>query len=169
MKALMSYAGSENPVYAQPFTVVDPRGFVWTVATNLVWLVAVKDRGAAPRFRGEFNALGTVLKMLRMEPAEAVEFESKDVLKRLDPEGLGRILGVVVSMRRLQDLLAGIPAEKLTAWNVTGPIGLPALAFASEGWRAFLMGFRDSYDVDDFSLLPPGRELFDLAMGLDDA
>jgi hypothetical protein len=163
----MNYAGLEDPVLRQPFTVVDPDGSVWTVATDRVWMIATKVRGASPRFRGNIEGLNVILRMLRLDPVNAVEFDKADVLKRLDPDGLGRVLGVAVSLKRLQDLLVGIPKDTLLAWNAS-IIGPPAIGFTCEGWRAFLMGFENARNVEEVSLVSTSRQLFDLAMSLDE-
>jgi len=164
----MNFTGSEDPVLSQPFTVVDPAGSVWTIATDKIWLVAVKGKGSAPRFRGDFSGLNILLKLLRLEPTDGVEFDKAEALKRLDADGIGRVLGIAVSMKRLRDLLIGIPEEKLLAWDAS-VIGPPALGLTCDGWRAFLMGFEDAGEVEEFSLVSTSRHLFDLAMAFDEA
>lgn len=154
MKALMNFAGSENPVFSQPFTVVDPKGIVWAVSTDRIWFVAAKEKNTAPRFRGDMGSLGVILSLLKLEPKDPVLFDREEVLQRLDPEGLGSVLGVVVSLKKLYDLLT-FPEAKLQAWDATEAVGAPSIGFASERWRAYLMGFTEVTDpVGEFSLNP---------------
>lgn len=168
MKQLIGFAGSEDPVLSKPFTVVDPKGSVWTVATDRVWFVAVKDRDTAPRFKGPVTSLTTILNLIRLDPSNPVDVEVKEALGRLDPDGLGLVLNVVVSLHRLQDLLKICPDKTLLAWNSTNALqGNPSLAFSATGWRAYLMGFEEVSSVASFDLLSPERSLFELAMGQD--
>lgn len=154
MRVLMNYVGSENPVFSQPFTVVDPKGVVWSVSTDRIWFVAAKGKNSAPRFRGDMASLGVILNLLKLEPKDPVVFDREEVLQRLDPEGLGAILGVVVSLKKLHDLLS-LPEPKLQAWDATEAVGAPSVGFSSERWRAYLMGFTEvTAPVPEFSLAP---------------
>ncbi len=165
----MNFTGLEDPVLSQPFTVVDPDGSVWTIATDRVWLIAAKGRGSSPRFRGDIEGLSAILKILRLTPpSNAIEFDKTDVLNRLETDGLGRVLGVVVSRKRLQNILAVIPKDTIVAWDASFN-GLPALGFTCDGWRAILMGFENTGEVEDVSLISSGRQLYDLAMSLDES
>jgi len=161
----MNFVGSEHPVFNRPFTVVDAKGLVWAVSTDRVWFVAGRNKNTAPRFRGGPGELGVILKMLRLEPKDPVTFDREDVLGRLDSDGLGTVLGVVVSLKRLSDLLS-LPDKSFQAWDATEEIGLPSLGFLSENWRAYLMGFQDvKEEVPEFSL-PVGKTALAEFLGL---
>lgn len=165
MKSLIGFAGTEDPVLSKPFTVLDPKGTVWTVATDRVWFVAVQGRDSAPRFKGPITSLTTVLNLLRIQPFQPVDIEVEEVLARLQPEGIGQVLDVAVSLHRLYDLLKSCPTKQLLAWNCTDVFnGEPGLGFSSSGWRAYLMGFDDVKDAPVFDLLSPERSLFEFAM-----
>ncbi len=140
MKALLKFVGLEDPVLSKPFTVMDPQGSVWAIASDRIWFVAAKDKNTCPRYKGGAASLNTILALLRAEPYEAVNFDREDVLRRLDPDGLGSVLGVVVSLKRFSDLLS-FPVQHMRAWNATSVLGLSALGFDGDGCRAYLMGF----------------------------
>jgi hypothetical protein len=165
VKALLKFVGSEDPVLSKPFTVLDPQGVVWAIATDKIWFVAARDKNTCPRFRGESSALTTILSLLRAEPQDAVAFDREELLSRVDPEGLGQVLGITVSLKRLVDLLT-FPAKHLRAWNATPIFGLPSLGFDGDGWRAYLMGFDNVIgEIPAVSLTP--QSLFDEIMALE--
>lgn len=166
MKALLKFVESEDPVLSKPFTVMDPQGSVWAIASDRVWFVAAKDKNTCPRYKGGAKSLGTILSLLRAEPTGAVMFDREDVLRRIDPEGLGDVLGVIVSLKRLSDLLT-FPVQNMRAWNATSVLGLPALGFDGDGCRAYLMGFDNVVGgIPSFQLVR--QSLFDEIMGLDE-
>ncbi len=166
MKALLKFTGLEDPVLSKPFTVVDPQGSVWAIASDLIWFVAAKDKNTCPRYKGEAAALSTILALLRAEPKDAISFDREDVLRRIDPDGLGEVLGVTVSLKRLNDLLS-FPVKHLKAWNATAVLGLSSLGFDGEGWRAYLMGFDNVVGtISPFSLAQ--QSLFDEIMSLEE-
>lgn len=151
---------------SKPFTVVDPQGSVWAVASDKIWFVAAKGKNTCPRFKGESSSMMVILSLLQAEPTDAVSFDREDVLRRVDQDGLGQILGVTVSLKRLYDLLT-FPAKHLRAWNATSVLGLSSLGFDGEGWRAYLMGFDNVVgDIPTFSLTT--QSLFDEIMGLEE-
>ena len=166
MKALLKFVGLEDPVLSKPFTVVDPQGSVWAIASDRIWFVAAKDKNTCPRYKGEASALSTILALLRAEPLGAIPFNREDALRRLDPEGLGEVLGVTVSLKRLSDLLS-FPVKHLKAWNATSVLGLSSLGFDGDGWRAYLMGFDNMVGViTPFSL--DQQSFFDEIMSMED-
>ncbi len=166
MKALLKFAGSEDPVLSKPFTVVDPQGATWAIASDKIWFVAARNKNTCPRFRGESSGLSVILALLRAEPVDPVLFDREEVLSRIDPDGLGQILGITVSLKRLADLLT-FPVKHLKAWNATPILGLPSLGFDGEGWRAYLMGFDNVVgEIPAFSLTT--KSLFDEIMGLEE-
>lgn len=166
MKALLKFVEAQDPVLSKPFTVVDPQGSVWACASDRVWFVAARNKNTCPRFQGESSALMTILSLLKAEPKDPVPFDREDALRRMDPEGLGQILGVTVSMKRLYDLLS-FPTKGLKAWNATGVLGLSSLGFDGEDWRAYLMGFDNvTGDIPAFTLAT--QSLFDEIMSLED-
>lgn len=168
MKALLNYVSTEVPVLNKPFTVVDSKGSVWTIASDRVWFVAVKGKNHGPRFQGVGSSLGAILHLLRLEPEEPVAIDRDDVLQRLDPDGLGSVLGVVVSRKRLHDLLT-FPMRSVRAWDASRALGAPSLGFVGEGVVAYLMGFGNVVDeVPEFSIVPAERSLFDEIMSLDE-
>jgi hypothetical protein len=161
----MRFVGLENPVLKEPFTVVDPAGSVWAVATDRIWFVAARGKNTCPRFKGEATALFTVLKLLGMKASEPQVFNRRLALARIDPEEyIGMVLGVPVSLRRLRDLLESLPAETLEGWNASDDLGVPGVGVACDGWRAYLIGF-DSVvgEVPEFEL---SSNAFDRAMSL---
>ena len=166
MKSLMKYTGSEDPVLSKPFTLVDPKGSPWALATDRIWFVAVKDRNTAPRFKGSGQSLAVLLKLIQSEPHGPTEVEAEEMARRLGGDsGLVRVLGIVVARHRLRDLMLSCPQPRVKVWDATRVLGLPGLGVTVDGWRAFLMGFEDAEDVDDFEVVLPN--LFDLAMSLD--
>jgi hypothetical protein len=165
VKALLKYVGLEDPVLSKPFSVVDPQGSVWAIASDKIWFVAAKDKNTCPRYKGESSSLMTILTLLRAEPREAVAFDREDVLRRIDQDGLGEVLGVTVSFKRLYDLLS-FPAKHLRAWNATNVLGLASLGFDGDGWRAYLMGFENAVGTPTFSLAR--KSLFDEIMSLEE-
>jgi hypothetical protein len=166
VKALLKFVGLEDPVLSKPFTVLDPQGSVWAIASDRIWFVAAKDKNTCPRYRGGAGSLNTILALLRAEPKEAVAFDREDVLRRIDTEGLGQVLGVTVSLKRLSDLLS-FPVQHLKAWNATSVLGISSLGFDGEGWRAYLMGFDNVVgSIPTFSLVR--QSLFEEIMRLDE-
>lgn len=151
---------------SKPFTVVDPQGSVWAIASDRVWFFAAKDKNTCPRYRGGAQSLSTILALLRAEPKDAVIFDREEVLKRIDPEGLGEVLGVTVSLKRLSDLLS-FPVQHMKAWNASSVLGLSALGFDGDGVRAYLMGFDNVVgSIPTFPLVR--KSLFDEIMGMED-
>jgi hypothetical protein len=161
----MKYTGSEDPVLSKPFTLVDPQGNPWVLATDRVWFVAVKNKNTAPRFKGGGQALAVLLKLIQCEPDSPTEVDPSEVVGRLGDDGLTNILGVVVARKRLRDLFLSCTEKRVQVWDATHVLGLPGLGITMSDWRAYLMGFDNAENVDEFSLVPPN--LFDLAMGLD--
>lgn len=149
-------------MFSQPFTVVDRKGSVWTVATDKVWLVAVRGNGTAPRFRGESEALFTVLKVIHYTPQSVLTLPTQ-----FPDSNVCNVLGVTVSTKRLQDLVTEAPTEA-KIWSASGLFPtIPGIGISCEGWKAMLMGFSNvigDVPVVDLSASP---DLFDLAMGLD--
>lgn len=158
----MKFSGSEDPMFSQPFTVVDRKGAVWTVATDKVWLVASRGNGTAPRFKGESEALFTVLKVLHYVPTDGV------ILPTQFPDSnVCSVLGVTVSTKRLQDLVMEAPAEA-KLWSASGLFPtIPGIGISCDGWMAMLMGFTNVIGDVPVVDLSPTPDLFDLAMGLD--
>lgn len=165
MKALIKYTGSEDPVLSKPFTLVDPQGVPWALATDRIWLVAVKDKNTAPRFKGASQALFVLLKLIQCEPSDPTEVNATETASRLTDEGLTSVLGIVVAKKRLRDLLLSCTESTVKIWDATHVLGLPGLGLTVAGWRAYLMGFDEAEGVPEFELVQPN--LFDLAMGLD--
>lgn len=150
---------------SKPFTVVDPQGISWALATDRIWFVAVKGQNTAPRFKGASQALFVLLKLLQCEPSDSTEVNTRETAGRLTEEGLTSVLGIVVAKKRLRDLLLACTEGTVKVWDATHVLGLPGLGLTVAGWRAYLMGFEAAEDVPEFDLIEPN--LFDLAMGLD--
>jgi len=166
----MRFTGLEDPVFKDPFTVIDPAGSVWAVATDRVWFVAAKNKNTCPRFKGEAQALFTVLRLLGMKPMEPVTFDRQSTLEKIDTElSIGTVLGVPVSLRRLHDLLSSLPHEQLESWYASKDLGVPGVGFHCDGWRAYLIGFEDLIgEVPSIELVSDRLSAFDRAMALDD-
>jgi len=160
MKALLNFTGSQDdPVLARPFTVVDPQRSCWTCASNRILFMALRDRNQGPRFKGTYQSLSVILELLKAIPRGSISFDRDDVLRRVDPEGLGTILGVTVSLRYLHDILITSQAQPMCAWDATTILGLPCLGFDGPGWRAYLMGFSNIADPAPSVSLVPGSLL----------
>jgi hypothetical protein len=145
---------------------MDPQGSVWAIASDRVWFFAAKGLNTCPRYKGRADSLNTILALLRAEPKDTVSFDREEVLKRIDPEGLGEVLGVTVSMKRLSDLLS-FPVSRWRAWNATSVLGLSSLGFEGTACRAYLMGFDNV--VGSIPTFPLVRQsLFDEIMSLDE-
>lgn len=165
MKSLMRFVSSEDPVFSNPFTVVDPSGSVWSLATNKVWLVAARKRSPCPRFKGDTASLTVLLRMLRLEPSNPITVDTAYALDHLE-EGMAKVMGVVVSLRLLGDLLREAPVNPVQVWDTTPVLGPPSLGILCEDWRAYLMGFEDA-EADEVSLVRSGRTAFEIAMSLE--
>lgn len=165
MKSLMKYVGSEDPVFTHPFTMVDRKGAIWTIATDKIWFVAVRDNGMAPRFKGDSTGFFALLNILHYEPKTSVPLPSPN---KVDGEShVCSILGVTVVAKRLQDLLMEAPADaKLWTVDELFPM-LPGIGISSDGWTAIIMGFENVVGDVPIIDLSPAPSLFDLAMGMD--
>lgn len=161
----MRYTRVEDPVLSKPFTLVDPQGVPWALATDRIWFVAVRNKNTAPRFKGTGQALAILLKLIQCEPDSPTEVTSSEVVGRLTEDGLANVLGIVVAKKRLRDLLLACTEPKVKVWDATHVLGLPGLGITVKDWRAYLMGFDNAEGVAEFSLVLPN--LFELAMGLD--
>lgn len=153
MRNLHVFVGSTKPEYSKPFTLVDPQGDPWTIATDEVWLFAVKGLNKGPRFRGGSEALSTILKLLRCESRNAVKFE-RQTLREASSE-LGSILGVTVDLKRFATLVQEFPERPVTIWNITEDLGEAGLMLACSDCLAVLMGCDgDLSDVPVYDLDP---------------
>lgn len=151
-------------MFNQPFTVIDPQGTAWGIASDKIWFVACKGK-QFPRFKGSITALTSVLKLLKAEPAEYVEVTPAGRSERESP--IVMILGVPVSQDRINCLVQACPCN-VRMWNSTQYLGVPSLGFYSKEWRAYLMGYENVIGEVPVSSLrvEDERSLFDLAMSL---
>jgi hypothetical protein len=153
MRNLILFSGKTKPEYRRPFTVVDPQGDPWTIATDEVWLFAVKGLNKGPRFRGQAEALATLLRLLRASSSSPVQFEQNSVREGL--EGLGSILDVVVDLQRFGLLVHELPERPVTIWNATDVLGSPGLMLTCSDCLAVLMGHMGPVDeILQYDLVP---------------
>ncbi len=165
MESLMKYVGSEDPVFTHPFTMMDRKGAVWTIATDKIWFVAVRGEGTAPRFKGDSTGFFALLNILHYDPKVSVPMPSPSKVN--GEEHVCSVLGITVVAKRFQDLLTEAPAEsKLWVVDELFP-KLPGIGISSEGWKAILMGFENVTGEVSVVDLTPEASLFDLAMGMD--
>lgn len=168
MRDLSSYASPGHPVYRKPFTVVDPQKAVWSAATDSVWFVAQQIDKPYQRLRASIDTLNTVLRLLKHTPVNPVSFVKAEVLSRFEAEGLARVLGVPVELRRLKKLIASFPAVDGVAWDSTEALGAPSIGLSCEGFRAYLAGFNSAGEPAEFSLVNPDELRFEALMALGD-
>jgi len=162
---LVRFVGLEDRVFSQPFTVIDPQGSAWGIASDKIWFVASRGKHFA-RFKGTMDSLSSVLKLLKAEPSEFIEALSsgKSVV---EGSPIVSILGVPVSQDRLNTLIEAFPC-RIQVWNSSAYLGVPSLGFYSKEWRAFLMGYENVIgEVPESNIeVQDERSLFRLAMGL---
>jgi hypothetical protein len=153
MRNLALFSGKTKPEYRRPFTVVDPQGEPWAIATDEVWLFAIKGLNKGPRFRGQAEALSTLLRLLRLPTSNSVQFEKHTVKEGL--EYLGIILDVVVDLKRFGTLVNELPERPITIWNATEALGAPSLMLTCSDCLAVLMGHSgDAEGVLEYDLVP---------------
>lgn len=182
---LRPYAGTAK-WFAEPFTVVDLKGFVWNVATDRAWIVAVHGKGRYPRWSGNMGQLNVILGLIQSKPVEPRVADTKDVLGWVTSakEGLGNILGVTLDIRRLEKLLGVVTTPYVQIWDASSSMRQdPCLGVMSLGTRFFLMGHTtDKVMLPTFDTArtrppsPPSEKKppeewagFDLAMSLDES
>ncbi len=154
MRNLVLFSGKTKPEYRRPFTVVDPQGDPWTIATDEVWLFAVKGLNKGPRFRGQAEALTTILQLLRLPSSNSVQFERYTTVKD-DLDGLGTILGVVVDLKRFAILVSEFPERPITIWNATEALEAPSLMLTCSDCLAVLMGHSGAFEgIPEYDLIP---------------
>ena len=150
-------------MFSQPFTMVDRKGSVWTVATDKIWFVAAQGQGTAPRFKGDSQALFAMLNILHYDPRDGVALPTKVGVDN----HVCSVLGVTVSTKRFEDLLAEAPSDSRLCLSSGIFPGIPGIGIFADGWRALLMGFANvTEEVPVVDLTPP-LSLFDLAMGME--
>jgi hypothetical protein len=93
-----------------------------------------------------------MLGLIQAEPTEPYEVEADKLSAWLKGrDGLGSILGVLVSPDKLRSILNVGIAEKMLLWNISKVTqGQPCIALAEEGIRLILMG-HDEPRVDKVS------------------
>lgn len=171
-KADMEEDGDEY--FSRPFTLVDTRGDVWDAATNRKWFVAIKGKGQYPRWSGDINNLNTMLGLIQAEPITSRWVPVAKLAEWAQGEGLGRILGAVVSLDKVAKLL-GLGKGKLQVWDSTTVTqNQPSVGMDRAGLRIILMG-HDLPKIEKGTPIRPfeatdevEREGFALAMSLDD-
>ncbi len=140
---LSTYCGGLN--HAKPFTVKDPTGNTWSVATDKVWIAAVKEEGAYPRLLAGIDALNKVLNLIKTNPTpdKSVLFDKTSALTLLNSTDVKyvQVLGVVVERERLIKILTDILPEGSVMWNSTDLVGVPSLGFAVKDRKWYLAGW----------------------------
>lgn len=139
---LSSYCGLNH---VKPFTVKDPTGNTWSVATDKVWIAAVKEEGAYPRFLAGIDALNKVVSLIKTDPTpdKSVLFDKTSALNLLNDTDVRyvQVLGVVVERERLIKILKDILPEGSVMWNSTDLVGVPSLGFAAKDHKWYLTGW----------------------------
>lgn len=158
MRNLIEFSGSTKLEYRRPFTIIDSQGDTWSIATDEVWLFAVKGLNKGPRFKGDSKALTAILQVLRQASSNAVKFERHTVKEGL--EGLGNLLGVVVDLKRFSTIVREFPERPVTVWNATESLGASGLMLTCSDCLAVLMGYEGYLeDVPVYDLIPMGSPL----------
>ena len=153
MPNLSTFSGNTKPEYRKPFTLVDSQGDPWAIATDEVWLLAVKGLNKGSRFRGQAEALTAILQLLKLSSDKSLQFE-KPILEG-NLEGLVSVLGVVVDLKRFGTLVRELPDRPVTIWNATEDLKAPGLMFTCSNCLAVLMGHEgDSKDISEYALVP---------------
>ncbi len=160
--SLVNFVGSKDPVFNQPFTVIDPQGDAWGIASDKIWFIAQKGK-QLPRFKGTFGVVSTVLMLLKARPEVYTEVSSACKVPSAEEAPIVSILGVPVSQDRLKTLILAFPC-KVRMWDSTELLGVPSLGFYSAEWRAFLMGYDNVVESVPEIVLEEELSLFDLAM-----
>ena len=163
-------AGHTEEWRQRPFTL-KLESHVWSVAVSGPWLFAVKGTSSHP----SLVPPDLVVKLLTCTPVTTLEVE---VQKLKDwcgaaPEDrtfLQNVFGRLFDQRRLRCLLDPIPFSRVSLWDATDQVGIPALGMESKNkWRAYLGGITGSVaDQPVFDPRPEGANLFDLMQEMAD-
>jgi hypothetical protein len=164
---LMKFTGRDDPVLSRPFTVIDPQGAAWGVASDKVSFVAVKGCNTFSRYQGPASSLTVVLGLLKVAAADSIDVIAAEVSERIPEDAaIVSVLGVSVNPGRLKDILLSSP-EHVEVWDCSAKLGVPSLAFFGKDWKAFLMGHENVEDeVPVLDLADDQHSLFALAMSL---
>lgn len=183
---LQSYAHSQpyagpDEWFKNPFTVVDTKGSVWNVATDRIWIVAVRGKGQYPRWPGNMAQLNVILSLIQSLPVEPRVVEAS-VLKQWASSGnIGKIMGTILDLGKLSKIMNLFPEGSLQIWDANSVMRKdPCLGMGLHDVRAFLMGqihVSTSNVFDTMKLTRPVEEKsesrpewagFDLVMSLDE-